>query len=83
MEGEVLKSANLVKVVLDFLDDSGRSILAQVVHRVQSFENATPFLWLALDFAPEVLHDDVVVFPVVGVVGEHLKLAVGDVPVLV
>ena len=30
-----------------------------------------------------MLHDDIVVLPVVGVVGQHLQLAVGDVPILV
>lgn len=30
-----------------------------------------------------MLHDDGVVLPVVGVVGQHLQLAIGDVPVLV
>lgn len=80
---KILQSTNLVQVVFDLLDDSWSAVFAQVVHSIKSLENASPLLGLGLDLGPEVLHDDGVVLPVVGVVGQHLQLAIRDVPVLV
>ena len=75
-ERKVLQRPDLVKVILDFLHDSGGAIFAEVVHAVEGLEDAAPFFGLGLDFGPEVLHDDVVVFPVVRVVSQHLQLTV-------
>ena len=76
LEGEVLESANLVEVVLDLLDDTRRTVLAKVIHGVEGLENTFPLLGLRMHLQPEVLEDDVVVLPVVGVVSQNLKLAI-------
>lgn len=75
-EGEVLESADFVEVIFDFLNDAGCAVLAHVIHGVEGLEDAAPLLWLALHLDPQVLHDHIVVFPVVSVVGQHLQLAV-------
>jgi len=71
-----LKSANLVEVILYLLDNTRRTVLAKIVHRVKSLENTLPLRGLRLRLQPEVLEDDVVVLPVVGVVSQNLKLAI-------
>ena len=80
---EVLEVPDLKQVVFDVLHHSGGPILDQVVHGRKSLEDAAPLFGLALEFAPQVLHDHIVVFPVEGVVGQHLQFAVGYVPVLI
>ncbi len=80
---EIIVGANLVQLVLNVLHNARCTILYQVVHHIQRFEDATVLFGLRLEFGPQVLHDDVVVLPVVSVVGQHLQLRVGDVPVLV
>lgn len=72
-----------VKIVFDFLDHARRPVLAEIVHAVEGLENAAPLLGFGLDFAPEVFHDHCVVLPVVGVVCQHLQLAIRNIPVLV
>jgi hypothetical protein len=44
LEGKILKGTNLVEVVLDFLDNTWRSVLAKVVHAVKCLKNSLPFL---------------------------------------
>ena len=83
IEAEILQSPNLIQVILDLLHDPRCSILAQVVHAAQCLENAAPLLWLALHFAPQVLHDHLIILPVVGVVSQHLQLRVCNVPVFI
>ena len=80
---EVLEVPDLEQVVLDVLNHSGGSILDEIVHGAKGFEDATPFFGLALEFTPQVLHDDVVVFPIECVVSQHLQFTVGNVPVLI
>ena len=80
LEFEVLERTNLVEVILEILNDSGRAILDQVVHDVDGFGNATPLLGLQSQLLPQMLHDDLVVLPVVGVIREQLQLRVGNVP---
>ena len=78
-----MQAPDLVQVVFDVLDDSWGTILDEVVHGTECFEDSAPLLRLALDLLPKMLHDNVIVLPVVGVVGEDLKLGVRDVPILV
>mgnify|MGYP001040504706 CR=1 FL=1 len=80
---EIIVGANLVQLVLNVLNNARCTILDKVVHHIQRFEDATVLFRLRLEFGPQVLHDHVVVLPVVSVVGQHLQLRVGDVPVLV
>jgi hypothetical protein len=94
---EILQRADFEHIVLHILDNSGSSILDEVVHAVEGLEDSSPLLLAAREFGPEVLHDHVVVIPidttykkqginylpVVGVVSEDLQLRVGDVPVLI
>jgi len=72
VERKVLQAPDLVQVVFDVLDDSWSTVLDKIVHGAEGFEDSTPFLRLALDLLPEMLHDNVIVLPVVGVVGEDL-----------
>lgn len=81
--GKIVERPNFVEVVFHVLDHSGRAVLDEVVHGVERFVNAAPLRLLGLHFGPQMLHDDVVVLPVVGVVGQHLQLGVRNVPVLV
>merc|ERR1712176_1192967 len=70
--GKVLKTSDLVKVIFDVLNDARRTIFNEVIHCVKRLEDALPLLWLALHFFPQMLHDNIVVFPVVCVVSKHL-----------
>ena len=83
LKGEILERPDLVKVILDLLNDSWCPILAKIVHGVEGLENSAPLFLLGLDFCPQVLHNDSVVLPVVCMISEHLKLAVRDIPVLI
>ena len=65
---EIIVGTNLVQIVLNVLNDSRCSIFNKIVHCVQRFENLFPFFRLRLYFRPEVLHNYVVVLPIVGVV---------------
>lgn len=80
---EVGESTDLEQVVLDVLHHTRGAILHEVVHDGESLEDAPPVLGLALDFLPHMLHDHVVVVPVVGVVGQNLQFAVANGPVLI
>ena len=66
---ELAEPAHLVQLVFDVLDDAWRSVLDQVVHGVEGFEDAAPVFGLLSEDLPQVFHDVVVVLPVVGVVG--------------
>ena len=50
---------------------------------MESLKFASPVLIFTVQFGPQVFHDDLIVIPVEGVVGEDLKLGVGDVPVFI
>ena len=80
---KILQCPHFVKVIFNLLNDTRCAVFAEVVHAVEGLEDSAPLLGLGLDLGPEVLHDNVVVLPVVGVIGKHLQLAVGNVPVLV
>ena len=80
LEREVLEGSNLVEVILEILNNSGRAVLDQVVHDVDGFGDAAPLFGLQSELLPEVLHDDLVVLPVVGMVSQQLQLGIGDVP---
>jgi hypothetical protein len=66
---ELVEPAHFVQLVLNVLDNARRSVLDQVVHGVEGFEDAAPVFRLLGEDLPQVLHDVVVVLPVVGVVG--------------
>lgn len=82
-EAEVSKLANLEQVVFDVLDAARRTILYQVVHHVERLEDPAVLFGFAAEFGPQVLHDHVVVLPVVRVVCQQLKLRIADRPVLI
>ena len=63
---------DFIKIIFDVLDDSGRSVLHEVVHRVKRLYDALPFLGLAVNLPPQMLHDHIIVFPVVRVVRQNL-----------
>ena len=73
---EVLQSSNLVQVIFDLLNDSRSPVFTEVVHGAERLENPAPLLGLGLYPSPQVFHDDVVVFPVIGVIGKHLQFAI-------
>lgn len=81
--GKIKEASNLVHIILQVLDHSRCTVFNQVVHTVKRLEDTPPLLWLTVHGLPEMLADDDVVLPVVGVVSQHLELAVRDVPVLV
>ncbi len=81
--GKIVKRPNFVEVVFQVLNHSWRAVLDEVVHGVERFVNAAPLRLFGLHFGPQMFHDDIVVLPVVGVVGQHLQLGVRDVPVFV
>jgi hypothetical protein len=64
-----LNPRTLYSSSLIVLDNARRSVLDQVVHGVEGFEDAAPVFRLLGEDLPQVLHDVVVVLPVVGVVG--------------
>ena len=74
LKRKVSEALQLADVVLDVLYNAVRAIPEQVVHGSEGFLYTAPVLGLNLSFGPEVLHDDVVVLPIIGVVGEHLQL---------
>lgn len=81
--GEVLQRSNLVEVIFNLLNNTWCTIFAEIVHAVEGFKDSSPLLWLALHLLPEMLHDHIIVLPVVCMVGKHLELAIRYVPVLI
>lgn len=75
-EAKVGELPNFEQVILDVLDAARRSILDQVVHDVERLKDPAVFLGLAAEFGPQMLHDHVVVLPVVRVVCQQLQLCV-------
>lgn len=69
---KIKETPNLVHIILQVLDYSRRTVLYQVVHAIKCLKDASPLLWLTVDGLPEVLADDDIVLPVVGVVRQHL-----------
>lgn len=69
---KIKETPNLVHIILQVLDYSRRTVLYQVVHAIKRLKDASPLLWLTVDGLPEVLADDDIVLPVVGVVRQHL-----------
>ena len=83
IEREVLKTSDFIQIIFNLLNNSWCTILHQVVHRIKSLEDTTPFFRFGLDLLPKVLHDHRVIFPVVCMVSKDLKFWVWNVPVLV
>lgn len=81
--GEILQSPDLIQIIFNILNYSRSSIFAQIVHGIQCFENTSPFFWFTQNLAPQMLHDDVVIFPVESMVGEDLKFWICYVPVFI
>jgi len=46
VEAEILEVADLIQLVFNILDDSGRSVFDQIVHAVECFEDPAPVLGL-------------------------------------
>ena len=80
---KVIVGSNFVQIVFYVLYNARCSIFNQVVHSVECFEDSSPVFRFWLDFWPEMFHDNIVVFPVVGVVGKNLKFWIWNVPVLI
>ena len=70
--GKIIQEPDFIKIIFDVLNDSWRSVLYQVVHRVERFYDPLPLLRLAVNLSPEMLHDHIIVFPIVGVVRQNL-----------
>jgi hypothetical protein len=62
-EVKVLERANLIHVVLNLLDASRRTILDQVLHRMQSLVDSAPLFRGAIQLLPEVSHYLCVIIP--------------------
>ena len=82
-EAEVSKLADLEQVVFDVLDAARRTVLDQVVHHVERLEDPAVLFGFAAELGPQVLHDHVVVLPVVRVVRQQLQLRIADRPVFI
>ena len=94
-EVKVLERANLIHVVLNLLDASRRPILDQVLHRMQGLVDSAPLFRGTIQLLPEVSHYLCVVvptrrnwlepifLPIERMIGEHLQLGVGNVPIFV
>lgn len=78
-----MQSAYLIQIVFDVLDDARGPIFDQIIHSAECFEDTLPLFGLGLHLGPQVLHNDVIVVPVVGVVGQNLQLAIRNVPVFI
>ena len=60
---EVLKVADLIEVVLDLLNAPWRTVLDQILHRMQCLVDSTPLLRARLQPLPQMLHDLSVIIP--------------------
>lgn len=98
IEGEVLEVAHLEQVILDLLNAPRRTVLNQVLHRVQSLVDSAPLSRVRLQLLPQVSHYlgalrskikghyyaiILLHLPVERVVCQYLELGVGNVPVLI
>jgi hypothetical protein len=80
--GEVIKISDLEQVIFDVLNTSGRSIFDKIIHNIERFKNTAPIFGFFAQLIPQMLHDNVVVVPVVRVVSNNLQLAICNVPVI-
>ena len=76
IEAKVSELPNFEQIVLDVLHTARRTIFDQVVHDVERLEDPAVFFGFAAEFRPQMLHDHVVVLPVVRVVCKQLQLCV-------
>jgi len=77
---KILEISNFVQVILEVLNDTWSSVLDKVVHDMHGLGDSLPFFTLKCELLPQMLHNNLVILPVVSVICQNLQFGIRYIP---